>query len=103
MPFDDSSPLQKFKTFAKTPTIDKNGFAVYYTYVCPYPAKYVPAIENTAKKIDVPFESIYIDSKEQAQNAPMAWTTYAVFYNGEYINNEILNEKRFLQLIEKLK
>lgn len=55
MPFDDSSPLPKFKTCAKTPTIDKNGFAVYYTYVCPYPAKYVPAIENTAKKIDVPF------------------------------------------------
>ncbi len=103
LPFDDNSPVPKFKTCAKTPTINKQGFVVYYTYGCPYPAKYVPEIENTAKKIGVPFESIHIDSKEKAQNAPMAWTNYAVFYNGKYINNEILNEKRFLQLIEKLK
>lgn len=41
--------------------------------------------------------------QKKAQNAPMAWTNYAVFYNGKYISNEILNEKRFLNLIEKLK
>ena len=44
-----------------------------------------------------------IDSTEKAQNAPCVWTNYALFYNGRYISNEILNEKKFAELIEKLK
>lgn len=103
LPFSADAPVPKLKECAKQPTIQKQGFVVYYSYGCPYPAKYVPEIENAAKKIGLLFESIHIDSKEKAQNAPMAWTNYAVFYNGKYISNEILNEKRFLNLIEKLK
>lgn len=103
LPFSADAPVPKLKECAKQPTIQKQGFVVYYSYGCPSPAKYVPEIENAAKKIGLLFESIHIDSKEKAQNAPMAWTNYAVFYNGKYISNEILNEKRFLNLIEKLK
>ena len=33
-----------------------------------------------------------------AQNAPIAWTNYAVFYNGVYITNEILSERKVLAL-----
>lgn len=43
-----------------------------------------------------------IDSVEKAQSAPTAWTNYAVFYNGEYVTNEILSEKKFAELVERL-
>ena len=43
-----------------------------------------------------------IDSTEKAQNAPAAWTNYALFYNGAYVTHEILSEKKFLALIESL-
>ena len=98
--FDENAPVPKFKEQAKQPHIDKQGFVVYYTHGCPFTAKYVPLVQQTAKDKGIPFESVLIDSKEKAQNAPMAWTNYAVFYNGQYISNEILNEKKFLELVE---
>lgn len=102
LPFDETSPVPKFKENAKRPHIDKQGFVVYYTHGCPFTAKYVPLVEQTAKDKGIPFESVLIDSKEKAQNAPCVWTNYAVFYNGKYIYNEILNEKKFIGLVEKL-
>lgn len=32
---------------------------------------------------------------------PTPITTYALFLNGNYITNEVMNEKRFLKLLEK--
>lgn len=101
LPFDDA-PAPRFKACAKRPHIGKQGFAVYYTHGCPFTAKYVPIIEKYAAERGVQFESVLLDSKEKAQNAPFAWTNYAVFYNGNYISNEILNEKRFDELLKKL-
>lgn len=102
LPFDDDAPVPKFKDGAKQPHIDKQGFVVYYTHGCPFTAKYVPIVESLAKSKSIPFESVLLDDKEKAQNAPCVWTNYALFHNGEYISNEILNEKRFLELAERL-
>ena len=102
LPFDDNAPVPQFKACAKTPKTDKSGFVVYYTHGCPFTAKYVPIVESFAKEKGIPFESVFIDSKEKAQNAPMAWTNYAVFYNGNYVTNEIQNEKKFTELVERL-
>lgn len=102
LPFDENAPVPKFKNSVKQPHVDKQGFVVYYTHGCPFTAKYVPIVEQTAKDKGIPFESVLLDSKEKAQNAPMAWTNYAIFYNGEYITNEILNEKKFLELVDRL-
>lgn len=60
-----------------------------------------PSAENTAKEHNIPFKTVHIETKEQAQNAPSPITTYALFYNGEYLTNEVLNDKRFLKLIQK--
>lgn len=102
LPFDENAPVPKFKENAKHTHIDKQGFTVYYTHGCPFTAKYVPLVEQVAKDKGIPFESVLIDSKEKAQNAPCVWTNYAVFYNGKYVSNEILNEKKFIELAEKL-
>ena len=39
---------------------------------CPYTAKYVPPIERSAKDAGIPFKSILLENREQAQNAPAA-------------------------------
>lgn len=102
LPLTDNAPLPQFKDCVKHPRIDKQGFVVYYTHACPFTAKYVPIIESYAKDKGILFESVLIDSIEKAKSAPMAWTNYAVFYNGQYITNEILNEKKFADLIARL-
>ena len=35
-----------------------------------------------------------------AQNAPTPVTNYALFFDGEYVSNEILSDKKFLKMIE---
>lgn len=98
LPFDKSAPVPQFRPCAKTPHIDESGFVLYYTADCPYTAKYVPLIESSAKNAGIPFKSILLENRERAQNAPAAWTNYALFYNGNYVTNEILSEKKFLAL-----
>lgn len=102
-PFDENADIPKFKEQAKKPHISDQGFVLYYTAGCPYTAKYGPLIEECAKKREIPFKSIPLDSREKAQSAPAAWTNYALFYNGEFVTNEILSEKKFLALAESLK
>lgn len=102
LPFEESAPVPQFRAQVKKPHVTGSGFALYYTSGCPYTAKYVPLIEAVAKANNFPFASIHIDSREAAQSAPAAWTNYALFYNGDFITNEILSEKKFLALCTEM-
>lgn len=79
-----------------------DGFTLYYTNQCPFTAKYVPLIENMAKEKGVAFKTVHIQSKEDAQNAPCPFTTYALYRNGEFITHEILSEKKFEKILADL-
>ena len=101
LPFEKTAEAPKFKECAKHPHTDEAGYVLYYTHQCPFNAKYVPIVEETAKANGVKFKAILINSKEDAQNAPTPITTYALFSDGKYITNEQMNDKRFLKLISK--
>ena len=98
LPFFEETSRPKFRECAQHPHIEEKGYVLYYTDQCPFNAKYVPIVEQTAKENGVPFRSVHLQSKEEAQKAPTPITTYALFYNGEYLTNEQMNEKRFLKL-----
>lgn len=102
LPFDGSAEKPRFKAAVKEPVTTDEGFRLYYTPGCPFTAKYVPRIEDCARQRGIAFQSVLLDSREKARNAPAAWTNYALFYNGKYITNEILSEKKFLTLWEEL-
>lgn len=102
LPFDENAAVPKFKESAKHPKADDNGFVLYYTSQCPFNAKYVPIIEKAAADNNIPFKCVHINSAEKAQNAPAVWTVSALFYNGGFVTHEILSEKKFLSLAEKL-
>ena len=101
LPFAASAAKPRFKDCAKHPHIEEKGYVLYYTSQCPFNAKYVPIVEQTAKEHNIPFKAIHIESKEQAQNAPTPITTYALFYDGVYLTNEQMNDKRFLKLVAR--
>lgn len=102
LPFEQEVPKPCFKKQVKTPRVEEEGFVLYYTNQCPYTAKYVPLVEEAAKKKGIMFHSVHIDSRETAQNAPAAVTTYALFYNGAFVTNEILSVAKFEKLAEEL-
>ena len=87
-----------FLECAKHPHIDEAGYVLYYTNQCPFNAKYVPVIEQTAKEHGIPFSAVHIESREAARSAPTPVTTYAVFRDGQYLTNEQMNAAKFLKL-----
>ena len=99
LPFEEETNAPSFKECAKHPHIDEQGYVLYYTNQCPFNAKYVPILEETAAKNKVTFKAIKLDSREEAQNAPTPITNYALFHDGEYITNEQMNDKKFLKLV----
>ena len=99
LPFEAGVQMPKFRECAKHPHVDEKGYVLYYTNQCPFNAKYVPIVEQTAAANNIPFRAVRIDSREAAQNAPTPVTNYALFYDGEYLTNEQMNDKKFLKLI----
>ncbi|MCR5012919.1 MAG: GNAT family N-acetyltransferase, partial [Lachnospiraceae bacterium] len=98
LPFGEEAEMPKFKECAKHPHIEERGYVLYYTSQCPFNAKYVPVLEQTARENDIPFHAVHIANREEAQKAPTPITNYALFHDGEYITNEQMNDKKFLKL-----
>ena len=101
LPLDSGAETPRFKDCAKKPRVEEKGYVLYYTSQCPYNAKYVPTLIETAKAEGVPFRAIHLETRQDAQNAPTPVTTYALFFDGEYVTNEQMNDKRFLKLLGK--
>jgi len=101
LPFSDQAEKPSFRDCAKHPRVEEAGYVLYYTYQCPFNAKYVPILEKTAEERGIPFRAVRLNSREEAQNAPTPVTTYALFYNGEYLTNEQMNETKFLKLVSR--
>lgn len=100
LPFENGAASPHFKECAKNPHIDEQGYVLYYTHQCPFNAKYVPIIEQISGEKGIKFKAIHLQTREDAQNAPTPVTTYALFYDGRYISNEQMNDKRFLKLLD---
>ena len=101
LPFSPDAEAPRFKECARHPHIKDDGYVLYYTSQCPFNAKYVPILQETAAKAGVPFQAIHIDTLQAAQNAPTPVTTYALFHDGKYITNEQMNDKKFLKRIQE--
>ena len=99
LPFEKDVPVPHFKECAKHPHTEESGYVLYYTDQCPFNAKYVPVLENTAAEHGIPFKAVHITDRIAAQNAPAPVTTYALFHDGEYVTNEQMNDKKFLKLV----
>ena len=75
------------------------GFVLYYTNQCPFTAKYVPLLEEMAKSRNAVFQSVQLQTREEAQNAPSLFTTFSLFYDGQLVTHEILSEKKFDKIL----
>lgn len=102
LPFHSSTPAPSFRDCAKAGTTEEKGMVLYYTNQCPHTDKYVPIIQEIAGRHGQKISVHKIETMEQAQNSPSPFTTYSFFYNGTFITNEIMGEKKFEKfLMEK--
>lgn len=73
---------------------DDEGISIYYTAQCPYATGIVEELRKIAEDKDVPFKAFKITTIEEAQRSPTIWTTFGLFYNGEFITHEIISPKQ---------
>ncbi|MBP3278440.1 MAG: GNAT family N-acetyltransferase, partial [Butyrivibrio sp.] len=76
LPFEKDEDKPRVRECARHPHIEESGYVLYYTSQCPFNAKYVPVLEQTAKENDIPFHAIHIKSRQEAQSAPTPITNY---------------------------
>ena len=99
LPFDKNAEKPCFNKALKEQKEMQKGLILYYTSQCPFTAKYVPLLEKMARERNIDFKSVHIQTREDAQNAPSPFTTFSLFYNGEFITHEILSEKKFEKIL----
>ena len=101
LPFDKDADRPCFSSSVKETEHSgtQNGFTLYYTSQCPFTAKCVTLIEDMAKKRNVKFQAVHITTREQAQNAPVPFTTFSLFYNGQFLTHEIQSEQKFEKIL----
>ena len=98
LPMEPDAQPPRFKECAKNPSVAGSGFVLYYTDQCPFTYYWVPRVEEAARTHGLPLKVIHITNKEQAQNAPTPFTTYALFKDGNFLTQSIQSDKKFLKL-----
>lgn len=102
LPFEENIEKPCFKSCAKDAKIGEQGFVLFYSNQCPFTEKYMSLIVETAESKGIAFRVVKYQTTEQAQNAPAPFTTYSLFYNGQFVTNEILSDKKFAKLLANL-
>ena len=97
--FEEDASLPRFRDSVGRQKDMPEGFVLYYTNQCPFTAKYVPILEEMAKARNAVFQSVHIQTREDAQRCPSPFTTFSLFYDGQFVTHEILSEKKFDKIL----
>ena len=99
LPFEEGAKLPRFRDTVGRQEDMPEGFVLYYTNQCPFTAKYVPMLEQMAEARNVAFLPVHMEDREAAQKCPSPFTTFSLFYDGQFVTHEILSEKKFDKIL----
>lgn len=99
--FDGTYP--KFTDSAKSMTIDSNDITIYYSTQCPYTNNCIEQVKVYCDDADIPLDLIEVDTLEKAKAVPAIFNNWALFHNGRFETNHLLNESYFKKMILKEK
>lgn len=88
--FDENKPC--FSKNVKKMTIDQKKLTIYYGLQCPYIPNCIKQVQEYCNKNNIPLNLIAVDTLEKAKNVPCIFNNWAVFYNGDFVTNHLLNE-----------
>lgn len=99
--WNDTAAAPAFNVVSQASNTD--GVWIYYTAQCPFAVGVLEELREVASNEGVDFNTSCFQTREEAQRAPSAWTTFSLFYNGRFITHEILSPKKFEKLLNELK
>ena len=81
-----------FSESVKQMKISQKELTIYYGLQCPYIPNCIEQVKEYCDKNNIPLNLIAVDTLEKAKNLPCIFNNWAVFYNGAYETNHLLNE-----------
>lgn len=90
-----------FKTLVHSIESSVHGININYTVQCPFAVGVLDDLRKVAEDKGVPFQAHRITTVEEARQSPAIWTTFSLFYNGEFITHEMMSAGKFEKLLEK--
>lgn len=102
--------VKKFDESALTPKLIRwqegkvaSGWNLQYADQCPWHAKAVEVMQNTAKKQKIDLKVSKIKYAEDAQNAPTGFGVFNILKDDKRIEDHYISKRRFETLLEKNK
>lgn len=101
--FKKNAPTPKFKEDWKNRLSKyKKGLIIIRSDQCPYVAKSVNEITETAhKKYGIKPEIIELKNAKQAQNTPSPFAIFSIVYNGKLVADHPISNTRFINIMNK--
>ena len=90
MSFNGEKPY--FSENAKEMKISSKDLTIYYSLQCPYIPNCIEQVQEYCNRNNIPLNLIAVDTLEKAKNVPCIFNNWAVFYNGDFVTNHLLNE-----------
>lgn len=82
----------RFSENVKKMKIDSKELTIYYGLQCPYIPNCIEQVQEYCNKNNIPLNLIAVDTLEKSKNLSCIFNNWAVFYNGEFETNHLLNE-----------
>lgn len=88
--FDGTKPA--FSDSAKRMKIDQKELTIYYGKQCPFIVNCIMQITNYCEANQIPLTLHCVDTLEKAKSVPGIFNNWAVFYHGEFVGVQLMNE-----------
>jgi ribosomal protein S18 acetylase RimI-like enzyme len=95
--FDGTKP--HFAENAKRMSIDDKSLTIYYGLQCPYIPNCIEQVKGYCEANKIPLTLIAVDTLEKAKSVPCIFNNWAVFHDGKYVTNHLLNEGYLKKLL----
>ena len=101
--FDETAPTPKFKRgWEEKLNQYGEGLTIFQADQCPYLAKCIPEISETAERVyGIKPKIIELTSCRDAQDSPCAFGVFGIVYNGKIIAEHMISSKRFSNIMNK--
>ncbi|MNO15740.1 Acetyltransferase (GNAT) family protein [compost metagenome] len=99
--WNDSAAAPAFQKGGDDSSVKKEGVSILFTAQCPFAVGIIEELREVARNKGVPFTARRLTTREEVQAAPVIWTTFALFYNGQFVTHEIMSPNKFEKLLTK--
>ena len=101
--FTESAPTPKFKRgWEEKLNQHSEGLTIFRSDQCPYLAKCVPEISETAERAyGIKPKIIELRSCHDAQDSPCGFGVFGMVYNGKIVAEHMISSKRFSNIMNK--